>query len=85
MYFARMRSIRRIPHFERGREYLLLLVAGGGPEDAEVLSDLLGSGLAIGNEGTVVTSGVGVLADGVSRSVPIGSEGVPVVTSEVVD
>ena len=85
MYFPRMRRVRRIPFFEWGREYILLLGAGGIPVEAEVLFDFLGSAFSIGNEGTVDSPGVGVLTRGVCHSVPIGSEGVPVVTSDVVD
>ena len=33
----------------------------------------------------MVSRGVGVLTNGISQLVPIGPEGVPIVTSEVVD
>ena len=80
-----MRRIRRIPFFERVCEYLLFVGAGGAPEAAGVLFGFLESAFPIGNDGTMVSPGAIGLANGVSQSVPIGSEGVPVVTSGVVD
>lgn len=80
-----MRRIRRIPFFERVCEYLLFVGAGGAPEAAGVLFGFLESAFPIGNEGTMVSPSVGGLANGVPQSVPIGSEGSPVVTSDVVD
>ena len=59
--------------------------ACGNPDDSEVLLGFLESAFSIGNEGTVVSCGVGVFAHGVSQLVHIGSGGSPVVTSDVVD
>ena len=71
--------------FEWGRARRLLLGAGGVPEASEVLLGFLGSALSIGSEGAMVSCGVVALSIGVPQMVPIGSEGVPVVWSGVVD
>ena len=73
------------PFSSGGREYRLLLGAGGIPEAAEVLFDFPESSFAIGNDGNMVSPCVSGRANGVSQSAPNGPEGVPVVTSDVVD
>ena len=73
------------PPFKRGRGRLLLLGVSSAPENAEVLLRFLESAFSIGNESAMVSCGVVVSPDGVPQVVPIGSEGMSVVSSGVVD
>ena len=54
------------PFSSGGREYRLLLGAGGIPEAAEVLFDFPESSFAIGNDGNMVSPCVSGRANGVS-------------------
>ena len=72
------------PVFEWGRECLLLSGSGNAPEAAGVVLVFLGSAFPIGNDGTMVLRGAVVISIGPPQMIPIGSEGVPVVSSEVV-